>query len=163
VTLTFDAASWNANSFEVLPYWTLVWSFVRIVWKIKSLERWQRFSKNSNIDLYLWRSIMKRELVRGLAILNICVKFRQMGREIKSLERWQYKIIHTYVHNTYIHTYGQEPISPLGNSFHEGIITANNHRHIYSTLNENVRNLINICITTPLMTRNCQSWFGNSV
>jgi hypothetical protein len=89
--LDFDVESWNANSFEVLPYRTLVWSFVKFVRKIKSLERWQRFSKNSNSDLDLWRSIMKRELVRGLTIPNTFVwSFVKFVQKIKSLEQWQW-------------------------------------------------------------------------
>jgi hypothetical protein len=95
----------NANMFEVLPYRTLVWIFVKIVREIKSLERWQRFILNSNSDLDLWRSIMKRELVRGLAILNTCVKFRQHCLRNKVDDKTR-----SYMH-TYVHTYGQEPIS----------------------------------------------------
>jgi len=43
VTLTLSTIPWNATSFEVLPYRTLVCSFMDIRWEIKSRERWQRF------------------------------------------------------------------------------------------------------------------------
>jgi hypothetical protein len=46
VTLPFDAASWNANSFGVLPYWTLLWNYVKIVREIKSLDTRNHFLLN---------------------------------------------------------------------------------------------------------------------
>jgi hypothetical protein len=139
VTLTFDAASLNANSFEVMPYWTLIWSFVKIVWEIKSLEQWQTFKKNSYSDLDLWRSIMKRELVRGLAILNTCVKFRQ-NRSINKVARDKIKTRqnHTYIH-TYVRTYIRaRTYIPRTTFLLEGII-----RHIYIKI---LRHLFNLCV-----------------
>jgi len=40
VTLTFRVAPWKVNSFEVLSYLTLEWTFIKICWG-KFQERWQ--------------------------------------------------------------------------------------------------------------------------
>jgi hypothetical protein len=77
---------------------------------------------------------MKRELVRGLAILNTCVKFRQNPSRYKvarAMTRQDHTYIRTYIHtyihmyiHTYIHTYIRtgKNLYPPATSLQEEII-----------------------------------------
>ena len=72
------------------------------------------FSKNSHCDLDLDPIMLKRKLIRGIVISNICVKLYRNWIIIevaRVMTKGEHTNERTYV-RTHIHTYGTDPISP---------------------------------------------------
>ena len=72
------------------------------------------FSKNSHCDIDLNSIMLKRKLVRGIAIPNTYVKLNRnciINEVARAMTKGEHTNERTYVH-THIHTYGTDPISP---------------------------------------------------
>ena len=76
------------------------------------------FSKNSHWDLDLDPITLKRKLIGGIVISNICVKLyrnRIIYEVARAMKKGEHTNERTYVltyERTHIHTYGTDTISP---------------------------------------------------
>ena len=78
VTLTFALKCWIANCFKILHTKHLFEVISQTVNKNRCQEDGKVFSINSNYDLDLGPSMLKRQFVSDIAMLNICVSHVQI-------------------------------------------------------------------------------------